>query len=73
VPSEKTPASATRIAQLERDVAKAVNRLLVEFGHETGSAPHAIDIELVQEGRGPENESLWIVSGARAHFEDRDR
>jgi len=70
VPSEKLQLNRTRVAQLERDIAKAVNRLLVEFGHETGASPHAIDVELIQEGRGTEDQPLWVVSGARVHFED---
>ena len=59
---------ATRYRQLERDIARAVTRLLIEFADETGRAPHAVDIELEPKHLGERQE--YVVSEVRAHFED---
>lgn len=60
--------TATRRRQLERDIARAVGRLLAEFSDETGRTPRAVDIELERESLT--ERGRYLVSEVRAHFED---
>lgn len=71
--SERLKPDPTRVAQLERDLTRAVNGLLVQFRQETGTSPFAVDLELTQEGQGPENQMLWVATHSRVHFDDADR
>jgi hypothetical protein len=61
--------SKTRIVQFERDIARAVDKLVAEFYHETEMSPHAVDIELERETRADGDSTGYVVTGARAHFE----
>lgn len=71
--NEKGPTArpdSTRVAQLERDIAKAVNRLLSEFEAETSASPHAVDLEFILESSESGEKGRYVASGARVHFED---
>ena len=63
------PGGRTRVAQLERDIARAVNRLIHEFAAETEATPHAVDIELEWESSG-DDAGQYRVSNTRVMFAD---
>jgi hypothetical protein len=58
-----------RRRQLERDIARAVDRLITEYGEETGLSPHVVDIELVPEGESAGGRRRWVVSQARVSID----
>lgn len=64
----RTPSKSTqtRVRQLERDISRAVNRLLGEFYAETELSPHAVDVELEHEPDPAGGPGRYVVSSSRA-------
>ena len=60
-----------RRAQLERDIARAVDRLIAEFAGELQVTPHAVDVELTPT-TSRSGEQRYVVANVRTHFESSD-
>ena len=60
----------TRTKQLERDIARAVDRLVAEYGFETDQYPFAVDVELVADGDARGSSRRFVVSSVRVHLND---
>jgi hypothetical protein len=61
---------AIRTKQLERDIARAVDRLVAEYSFETEQYPFAVDVELVADSDNKGSNRRFVVSAVRVHLND---